>query len=51
MKKNIIDDRNLSKTFDISTKKPGLKGTLKQTLKGILAGRTMGIKRKFGKVL
>ena len=29
MKKNIIDVRNLSKTFDISTKEPGLKGTLK----------------------
>ena len=29
MKKNIIEVSNLSKSFDISTKKPGIKGTLK----------------------
>ena len=29
MEKNIIDVRNLSKSFDVSTKKPGLKGTIK----------------------
>ena len=29
MKKNIIDVRNLSKSFDISLKDPGLKGTIK----------------------
>ena len=29
MKKNIIDVRDLSKSFDISTKEPGLKGTIK----------------------
>ena len=29
MKKNIIDVRNLSKSFDISHKEPGLKGTVK----------------------
>ncbi len=29
MKKNIIDVRNLSKSFDISSKEPGLKGTIK----------------------
>ena len=29
MKKNIIDVRNLSKSFDISYKEPGLKGTVK----------------------
>ena len=27
--KNIIDVRNLSKSFDIATKEPGLKGTIK----------------------
>ena len=29
MGKNIIDVRNLSKSFEISTKEPGLKGTIK----------------------
>ena len=29
MEENIIDVKNLSKTFDISTKEPGLKGTIK----------------------
>ena len=29
MEKNIIDVRNLSKSFDISSKEPGLKGTIK----------------------
>ena len=29
MVKNIIDVRNLSKSFDISTKEPGVKGTIK----------------------
>ena len=29
MVQNIIDVRNLSKTFDISSKEPGLKGTIK----------------------
>ena len=29
MVQNIIDVRNLSKSFDISTKEPGLKGTIK----------------------
>ena len=40
MGKNIIDVRNLSKSFDISSKEPGLKGTInfleeKQSLKVI----------------
>ena len=29
MVKNIIEVRNLSKSFDISSKEPGLKGTIK----------------------
>ena len=29
MVQNIIDVRNLSKSFDISSKEPGLKGTIK----------------------
>ena len=29
MIQNIIDVRNLSKSFDISSKEPGLKGTIK----------------------
>ena len=29
MANNIIDVRNLSKSFDISSKEPGLKGTIK----------------------
>ena len=32
MIQNIIDVRNLSKSFDISTKEPGLKGTIKPTI-------------------
>jgi len=33
MVKNIIDVKNLSKSFDISTKEPGLKGTVKHFFK------------------
>jgi len=33
MVKNIIDVRNLSKSFDISSKEPGLKGTIKHFFK------------------
>ena len=33
MVKNIIDVKNLSKSFDISSKEPGLKGTIKHFLK------------------
>jgi len=33
MFENIIDVRNLSKSFDISLKEPGLKGTIKHFLK------------------
>ena len=33
MQKNIINVRNLSKTFDISSKEPGLKGTIKHFFK------------------
>ena len=33
MVKNIIDVRNLSKSFDISAKEPGLKGTIKHFFK------------------
>ncbi len=33
MLKNIIDVKNLSKSFDISSKEPGLKGTIKHFLK------------------
>ena len=29
MVKNVIEVKNLSKSFDISSKKPGLKGTIK----------------------
>ena len=29
MVKNIIDVKNLSKSFDVSSKEPGLKGTFK----------------------
>ena len=29
MVKNIINVKNLSKSFDVSTKEPGLKGTIK----------------------
>ena len=32
MVQNIIDVRNLSKSFDISSKEPGLKGTIKHFL-------------------
>ena len=35
MIKNIISVKNLSKSFDISTKKPGLKETIKHFLKSI----------------
>ena len=34
MEENIIQVSNLSKSFDISLKEPGLKGTLKHFLKG-----------------
>ena len=30
MVKNIINVENLSKSFDVSSKEPGLKGTIKQ---------------------
>ena len=33
MLENIIDVRNLSKSFDISTKEPGLQGTIKHFFK------------------
>ena len=33
MVQNIIDVRNLSKSFDISSKEPGLKGTIKHFLR------------------
>ena len=33
MSENIIQVSNLSKSFDISTKQPGLKGTLKHFFK------------------
>ena len=33
MVQNIIDVRNLSKSFDISSKEPGLKGTIKHFFK------------------
>ena len=33
MEKNIIEVRNLSKSFYISTKEPGIKGTIKHFLK------------------
>ena len=33
MLKNIIDVRNLSKSFNISSKEPGLKGTIKHSFK------------------
>ena len=33
MVKNIIDVKNLSKSFDISSKEPGLKGTIKHFFK------------------
>ena len=33
MEKNIIDVKNLSKSFEISSKKPGLRGTVKHFLK------------------
>ena len=33
MVKNIIDVKNLSKSFDISSKEPGLKGTIKHFIR------------------
>ena len=33
MVQNIIDVRNLSKSFDISSKEPGLRGTIKHFFK------------------
>ena len=33
MKKNIIAVKNLSKSFDIASKEPGLRGTIKHFLK------------------
>ena len=33
MAKNIIDVKNLSKSFNISTKEPGIKGTVKHFFK------------------
>ena len=35
MTKNIIDVRNLSKSFDISSKEPGLNGTIKHFFRGL----------------
>ena len=35
MGQNIIDVRNLSKSFDISSKEPGLKGTIKHFFRGL----------------
>ena len=35
MKENIINVKNLSKSFDVSSKEPGLKGTIKHFLEDI----------------